>query len=111
MRVLLDECVPRMLRRELPEHTVVTTRDAGMEGLRNGTLLRRAAMDFDVFLTVDSSIEYQQNTSTLPIPVVVLLAHSNAIHVLRLLMPEVRALLPTVEFGRLYRIGPPRPMR
>lgn len=111
MRVLLDECVPRKLGRELTGHDVLTVKQAGLVGIQNGELLRRAATDFDVFVTVDANLEYQQNTSSLPVPVVVLIAHTNAIHVLRLLAPQLRALLPSVQRGRLYHVGPPGPIR
>ena len=107
MRVLLDECLPRKLRRELPEHDVRTVVEAGWGGPRKGALLRVAAAEFDVFITIDSNIEYQQNTATLPIAVVVLAAHSNDVAVLRPLMPQVRALLSELRRGSLYRIASP----
>lgn len=97
--------MPRKLRRELPEHEVRTVVEMGWGGTKNGALLRRAAAEFDILLTVDSNLEYQQDTTALPISVVVLGASSNDINILRPLMPEVRALLPTLERGRLYRIG------
>src|SRR6266849_2144231 len=61
MRVLLDECVPRALRRELPGHEVRTVAEAGWAGVRNGELLQLAAKQFDLLLTVDRNLEYQQN--------------------------------------------------
>ncbi len=109
--MLLDECLPRKLRLELPEHEVKTVRQVGWGSTRNGALLRRAAAEFDVFVTIDSNLEHQQNTATLPLPVVVLIAYTNEIGVLRLLMPQLRALLPSVEPGRLYHVGPPGPRR
>ncbi len=104
MRVLLDECVPRKLRRELPGHEVGTVTEMGWGGTRNGALLRRAAGEFDLLLTVDTNLEYQQNTSALPVAVMVLLSFSNDIDVLRPLMPQVREALPPIEPGQLYRI-------
>lgn len=105
MRVLLDECMPRRLRRELPGHHVRTVVEAGWSGLKNGTLLRTAAADFDVLLTVDTNLEHQQNTAHLPIAVVVLLAHKNDVDLLRPLMTRVRDLLPSIQPGHLYVIG------
>jgi predicted nuclease of predicted toxin-antitoxin system len=61
MRVLLDECVPRALRDELPGHEVRTVAEYGWAGVKNGELLRLAANSFDVLLTVDRNLEYQQN--------------------------------------------------
>jgi predicted nuclease of predicted toxin-antitoxin system len=106
VRVLLDECMPRKLRRELPDHEVRTVVEMGWGGTKNGALLRRAAGEFEVLLTVDSNLEYQQDTATLPIPVVVLIGFSNDINLLRPLMPQVRELLHTLQAGRLYRVGP-----
>lgn len=107
MRVLLDECTPRKLRRELAEHEVRTVPEMGWSGTKNGALLRRAGAEFDVLLTVDSNMEFQQNLTDLPLSVVVLVAHSNDVDVLRPLMPQVRELLPVIEHGRLYHVGPP----
>lgn len=61
MRVLLDECVPRALGKELVGHDVRTVTEAGWEGMKNGELLQLAAGLFDVLLTVDRNLEYQQN--------------------------------------------------
>lgn len=103
MRVLLDECAPRKLRRELAEHDVSTVGEAGWGGKKNGLLLQLAAERFDVLLTVDSNLEYQQNLVTLPIAVVVLVAVSNDINDLLPLIPQLRELLPSVNPTRARR--------
>ena len=59
MRVLLDECVPRALRDDIPGHEVRTVAEAGWAGVKNGELLRLAAGQFDLLLTVDRSVEHQ----------------------------------------------------
>ncbi|CAN5754435.1 hypothetical protein BH23GEM7_BH23GEM7_24340 [soil metagenome] len=71
MRVLLDDCVPQKRRRELPGHEVRTVVEAGWSGMKNGPLLRLAAEQFDVLLTVDTNVQYQQNLARFPIAVVV----------------------------------------
>ena len=53
MKVLLDECVPRKLRREIANHEVRTVTESGRSGLKNGELLALAEVEFDVFLAVD----------------------------------------------------------
>lgn len=93
MRVLLDECVPRGLRQELSGHEVKTVAEMGWAGVKNGALLERAEKEFDVFLTVDRSLEHQQNLSGYAIAVVVIHSSSNDIAVLRPLMPRVRGAL------------------
>ena len=104
MRVLLDECVPRALRKELPGHEVKTISEAGWRGVKNGALLRLAAEEFDVLLTVDRNLEYQQNFSGLKLAVVVMEAESNDIEVLRPIMPAVREALPGARPGMVIRV-------
>ena len=77
MRVLLDESVPRQLRRFLRGHKVRTVQEMGWSGKSNGELLALAGPIFDVFLTVDQNIEYQQNLRLADIPILVLAARTN----------------------------------
>jgi hypothetical protein len=105
VRVLLDECVPRKLRRELTGHDVRTVTEMGWSGLKNGPLLRRAAQNFDVFLTVDQGVEYQQSLSGLKLVVVVLAAKSNDIDDLHPLMPRVRDILEQASPGNVVKIS------
>src|SRR5688572_15479833 len=93
MRILLDESLPAELQAELPGHQVRTVRDMGWSGLKNGELLARSANQFDVFLTADQNLRYQQNLLTLPVAVVVLAARSNRIADLRPLIPELTTTL------------------
>ena len=79
MRILLDESLPRELRDDLPGHAVKTVTEVGCSGVRNGELLRRAAENFDVFVTADQNLQYQQNLAALPVAVVVLVARNNQI--------------------------------
>ena len=95
MRVLLDECVPRALRKELHGHDVKTVAEAGWAGVKNGALLQLAATAFDVVLTVDRNLEYLQNLAGAELAVIVVVASSNDIEVLRPLMPAVLERLST----------------
>jgi hypothetical protein len=72
MRILLDECVDRRLGREITGHTVATVADVGWVGITNGELLRRAASDFDVLITVDRNLPFQQHLPNFKIAVVLL---------------------------------------
>jgi len=77
MRVLLDECVPRRFKLELPEFDVSTVRDEGWTSQRNGDLLREmVAAGFTVFVTMDRNLMHQQNVSAGGIAVFVLRAAS-----------------------------------
>ena len=61
MRLLLDECVPWPLHRLLPGHECTTAQRRGWGGLKNGDLLQRVEGEFDLFVTSDQNIRYQQN--------------------------------------------------
>jgi hypothetical protein len=105
MRVLLDECVPRALRDELPGHEVRTVAEYGWAGVKNGELLRLAANSFDVLLTVDRNLEYQQNFVGAAVAVIVVHAPSNDIAALKPLMPEVLKTIPRAPRGKVTNVG------
>jgi len=94
VRILLDESLLRPLARLLPEHEVRTVAAMGWTGIRNSELLQLAAGEFDALLTADQNLEHQQNLSTLPIAVVVLVAPTNRIQSLRPLIPVFGANSP-----------------
>ena len=73
-KVLFDEDVPRPLRRDLPGFEIRTVVEMGWSGVKNGELLRKAQDAFDVFLTADQNLPYQQNIPNLDLGVVVLAA-------------------------------------
>jgi hypothetical protein len=104
MRVLLDECVPRTLRKELPGHEVKTVAEAGWAGVQNGELLQLAAKQFDLLLTVDRNLEYQQNFAGLALAVIVVHAPSNDIALLRPLMSAVLDAIPETKPGKVTHI-------
>ena len=105
MRLLLDECVPKRLKRELPGHDARTVPDLGWAGIQNGVLLRLANGQFDALLTVDQGIEYQQNLSGLSVSVVVMMAPSNDVDDLRPLLPGVEQALAKLRPGEIIRVG------
>ena len=105
MRLLLDECVPKRLKRELPSHDARTVQDLGWAGIKNGALLRLANGQFDALVTVDQGIEYQQNLSGLSISVVVMMASSNDVDDLRPLLPGVEEALAKLRPGEIIRVG------
>ena len=105
MRILLDESLPRPLRGELTGHTVSTVAEIGWSAFENGELLRRAGDQFDVFVTADQNLQFQQNLSALPLAVVVLVARSNRIEDLRPVIPDLLAHLAKLQPSTLTRIG------
>ena len=105
MRILLDECVPRPLRRELPDHEVRTVVEMGWAGKQNGELLQLLASErFEVFLTTDQNLQYQQNFRGSRVAVVVLVSRTNRLHDLVPLMPTVRTVLSTIQPGAFVEV-------
>jgi predicted nuclease of predicted toxin-antitoxin system len=105
MRVLLDEHLPIGLAAEFPGHAVDTVSSRGWTGIKNGELLRRMTGQYDVLVTMDRSIEFQQRLSTLPFGVVLVRALSNRMQDLRPLVPSILSALDAVDPGRIRRVG------
>jgi len=110
MRVLLDECVPRKVKNHLPGHECVTVPDAGLAGKKNGELLSLAEQaGFEVFLTVDHGIEYEQNLAQRKIAVVVVYAKSSRLNDLIVHIPTILNALASIASGELIKVGQLRP--
>ena len=105
MRILLDESLPIELREELSQCVVRSVQEMAWSALKNGELLRRASSQFDVFVTADQNLQYQQNLQMLPIAVAVLVAKSNRIQSLKPLVPQLLAALASLEPRTLFRVG------
>ena len=99
MRILLDECIDRRFARELAGHEVRTVPEAGWAAKSNGDLLALAEQRFDVFVTVDRNLSFQQNVPKFSIAVVVLRARSNRLVDLRQLVPRLLEILPAAKRG------------
>ena len=105
MRVLLDECLPAGLRRDLPGHDVTTVQRMGWSGTKNGALLPLIGQaGFAALVTVDKGVEFQQRIEGRSFGVIALRALSNDIDDLRPLMPAVLVALSSLEPGQLIRI-------
>jgi predicted nuclease of predicted toxin-antitoxin system len=74
MKLLLDECAPKRLNNDFPGHEIRTVEDVGLKGLKNGELLRAAAEQFDVLITVDRRMQFQQNLLQLNLALIILVA-------------------------------------
>ncbi|MBS0182399.1 MAG: DUF5615 family PIN-like protein [Nitrospira sp.] len=101
MKILLDECVDRRFAKEITRHEVVTVSQAGWAGIKNGELLTLAQEQFDVFVTVDRNLSFQQNLSQFTIAVIVLQAPTNRLQDLRLLAPKLQSVLPMLVKGQV----------
>jgi predicted nuclease of predicted toxin-antitoxin system len=105
VRILLDECLPKRLKRDLVGHDARTVPEMGWASKQNGELLALAAGNFDVFLTVDRNLSFQQDVNKFNIAVVVMVAKGNKYSDLQPLMVDVQAVLVGVAPGQVVRVG------
>jgi len=106
MKVLIDECAPRALKSFFSKrgHESLTVREAGWSGKENGELLTLAEADFDVLVTVDTNLRYQQNLTGRKIAIVVLLARSNRMSDLSPHFPACLKAAETVKPGEIVLV-------
>ncbi|NQT93662.1 MAG: hypothetical protein HQ559_12955 [Lentisphaerae bacterium] len=105
MNVILDECLPRRMIRDLPAHAVTTIPKQGWASLTNGELLGLVQPEFDVFITIDRNIVHQQNLTDLKICLIVLHAPNSRYETLQPLVPDIRGALDRAEPGAVIHIG------
>jgi hypothetical protein len=105
LKVLVDECVDWRLSREIFGHEVKTARQMGWSTIKNGELLSLAAKQFDVFVTVDRNLSFQQNLPAFSIAVVVMRASSNRLADLQSLVPALLASIPIAKRGAVTYVG------
>jgi hypothetical protein len=107
MRVLTDECAPSALRHALAlrGHNCRTVQEEGWSGKKNGELLDLAEDEFDVLITVDTNLRYQQNLKGRKIAIVLLLARSNRIEILSAHFSACARALETIKPGDFVEVG------
>ncbi len=105
MKILLDECLTRKAKRHLNEFEVVTVPEASFSGLKNGKLLKAAVEGgFDILLTIDKNIDYQQNVSKFAIAIVILDTPRSHIKYVEPLIPAFKAQIDSYEPGNAYTV-------
>lgn len=105
MRILLDECLDWRLCRTLVGHQCVSVGAMGWSGLTNGGLLQRAELEFDVFLTSDRNLAFQQNLSKFDLAIIVFEAQSTRLLDTLPLMSQVLDILMTIQARDMVRVG------
>jgi predicted nuclease of predicted toxin-antitoxin system len=110
MNLLLDECVPRPLKSSLTAegHTCSTVPEAGLAGKTNGELLLLAQSNFQVFVTLDKGIPFQQNLAGLSIAILIVRARSSRLVDILPHVPACLAALRAIKPGEIVRIGADR---
>lgn len=105
MRILLDECVPWPMHTLLVGHECTTAQKRGWGGIKNGDLLRLAACEFDLFLTCDQGIRYQQNLTGRTITILEL--STNDLRRIRAFAAGVQAAVATSAAGEFRHLDVP----
>ena len=105
MKILLDECLPRKIKGLLSGYEVHTVREMGWSGLLNGDLMHTAIQGgFDIFITADKNLRYQQNIANFDISIILLSVFINTLEGIKPLIPELLDILPTVKKRNFYKI-------
>lgn len=107
MKILIDECAPRDLKLHLSahDHQCRTVQEMGWSGKKNGELLTIAEETFDVLITLDKNLQYQQNLSVRRIAVLLISARSNDLDDILPHLPECLTTLRLIRPGQIIRVG------
>ncbi len=105
MKILLDECVPAPMQSLLSNHACTTVQAKGWSGIRNGDLLQRAEAEFDLFITSDQNIRYQQNLARRSIAILEL--STNDINRIQAAASLIQAAVEKIEPNELKQLEIP----
>jgi len=105
MKLLLDECIPKRLRVDFPGHEVRTVDQAWLKGLKDNALLNEASSRFEVLITVDQNLPFQQDIAAHSIAILILAGRSNRYSDLKILAPKALDALRTIKAGEVIRIS------
>ncbi len=103
MTVLLDESVPRLIKTRLSQFEIKTVQEMGWTGIKNGDLIKRAENQFDIFITADKNLHYQQNLAARKLAVILL--PTNRVADLIALLPTIELSLKTAKPGAFLEIA------
>lgn len=105
MKILLDECVTKRLKRYLPNHETFTVTEMGWSGLKNGKLMSKAVENsFDILLTIDKNLSFQQNLKNYLLSVVILNTATSKLEDILLLLPQFFERIEEYKKGKAYLI-------
>ena len=96
MRVLLDECLPKMLKQEFQKYRVSTVPEMGWAGKTNGELIRLAKEKFDIFITIDQNLQYQQNLKDADMSIILLHVKNNRPETFKPFIPKIKDAFETI---------------
>jgi predicted nuclease of predicted toxin-antitoxin system len=105
MKILLDECVTKHLKPHLSDHEVSTVRELGWSGIQNGKLMTLCVEhQFDIILTIDKNLQYQQDLERYPLTIVILNSFTSKIEELVEFLPALRSKISTLQKHKAYII-------
>ena len=104
MRILLDECVNTGIKRVFSGHEVKTVPEAGWSGIKNGKLLALIAENFDLFLTVDQNIRFQQNLKAVPFAILIVSIPNNMLGSYLPLFDQIRQTAEKLKPGEIRTV-------
>ena len=105
MKILLDENLPRRLKFQLKEHETLTVRELGWDAFKNGVLLKMMVQEnFEIFITADQNLEYQQNLKSIPIAVIVLIIPTLRYEDIEPLLPKLISIIPQAEKSKVFHV-------
>ena len=105
MKILLDECVTKRLKKHLNNLNVFTIRELELSGIKNGKLMAYCSdNNFDVLLTIDKNLMFQQNLEKYPVTIVVFNSLSSKIEELVLFIPSFEKQINTFQKHKAYLI-------
>ncbi|MFN0048437.1 MAG: DUF5615 family PIN-like protein [Cytophagales bacterium] len=105
MRILLDECVTQKIKYRISEYEVHSVTEMSWNGIKNGDLMKLAIENgFDILLTIDKNLEFQQNLKSYNIAIVVFDVEKSKFEYLNELLPKFKEQIDSFSKGKAYRI-------
>jgi hypothetical protein len=105
LKILLDECTPRVVKKRLPQYPIRTAQEMGWAGIKNGKLLNLAEGQFEVLISTDQNLPYQQNLSGKKLAVIIL--PSNKVPIVAQLIAAIEQALQTIQPATFVEIPLP----
>ncbi len=102
MKIIIDECVPSIVKRGLPDRAIKSVQEMGWAGIKNGELLKLVTAEFDIFITSDKNLHHQQNLTTLDLSIILL--PSNQVPVVKALLPKIATALAEIASSDFIEI-------
>ena len=105
MKIIVDECLPNRLTKALVGHEAILVQKAGFSGYKDKTLLEAIEGKFEVFITIDSSLPFQQNVTEYSFSIIVLKALSNTFEDIEPLVPKLFDVLDELKGGEVLYVS------